>query len=166
MEKLWKELGFRVFPLSLADLPTSLQTDLINAFNLPPEYALMVNAYRQAPNMIDIKWVPLVAGMVIDLEVWNKLPDEYRSQMLTAAREAGDRYRDDIRKLGDDSIREMKSRGLNIVELDAETLAIWQREAEKAYPKLRGRYTPAPLFDEALHLRDELRNSKGQEIAE
>jgi hypothetical protein len=60
----------------------------------------------------------------------------------------------------------MKSRGLNIVELDAKTLSIWQREAEKAYPELRGRYTPAVYFDEALRLRDEFRKSQKEHIAE
>ncbi len=166
MEKLWKELGFRAIPLSLADLITSLQTDMIDAFNLPPEYALLTNAYRQASNMIVVKWTPLVAGAVIDLGVWNNLPEKYRPQMLKAAREAGEKYRDDIRKMGEESILEMKKRGLKIVELDADALAIWQREAEEAYPKLRGRYTPADLFDEALRLRDEFRQYNNLPIGE
>jgi TRAP-type C4-dicarboxylate transport system substrate-binding protein len=158
-EKLYKEFGFRVVPLSLTDMLTSLQTGMINAVNLPPLFALLNESYRQAPNMIGIKWTPLIGGTVIDTRVWEKLPAKYRPEMLEAARKAGERLRDDIRQMGEDSVREMQKRGLNVVELDSVTLALWQNEAEKAYPKLRGRYTPADLFDEVKRLRDEFRSS-------
>jgi len=159
-EKLWKDLGFRVFTFSLTDIITALQTGKVNAFNLPPEFALSINAYRQAPNMIGIRWLPLVAGTVIDMRAWERIPEKYRPQMLEAAQEAGNRYRDGIRKMGEDSIREMKVRRLNVVELDSDEVAIWQREAEEAYKKLRGPYAPADLFDEVRRLRDEFRASK------
>jgi len=159
-EKLYKEFGFHVVPLSLTDMLTSLQTGMINAVNLPPLFALLNESYRQAPNMIGIKWTPLIGGTVIDMRVWKKLPAKYRPEMLEAARRAGERLRNDIRQMGEDSVREMQRRGLNIVELDSVTLAIWQTEAEKAYPKLRGRYTPADLFDEVRRLRDEFRSSR------
>jgi TRAP-type C4-dicarboxylate transport system substrate-binding protein len=103
---------------------------------------------------------------VIDLKVWNQLPEKYRPEMLEAARKAGDRLRGEIRKMGEDSVTEMKKRGLQVVGLDEATLAIWQREAEKAYPKLRGRYTPADLFDEVENLVNEYRKSGGVGIAD
>jgi TRAP-type C4-dicarboxylate transport system substrate-binding protein len=115
--------------------------------------------------MIGVKWAPLVAATVIDLKVWQKLPERYRPQMLEAARKAGNKLRGEIRQMGEDSIREMQKRGLNVVALDADKLAAWQLEAEKAYPKLRGRYTPADLFDEVQRLRDEFRKSRGEAIA-
>ena len=158
-EKLYKELGFHVVPLSLTDMLTSLQTGMINAVNLPPLFALLNESYRQAPNMIGVKWTPLIGGTVIDLRVWKKLPEKYRPQMLESARKAGDRLRGQIRQMGEDSIKEMKTRGLNVVELDTATLASWRLEAEKAYPKLRGRYTPADLFDEVQRLCKEYRES-------
>jgi TRAP-type C4-dicarboxylate transport system substrate-binding protein len=158
-EKLYKELGFHVFPLSMTDMIPSLQTGMIDAVNLPPVYVLTTESYRQAPYMIGVKWTPLIAGTVIDLKVWQQLPEKYRPQMLEAARKAGNRLRGEIRQMGEDSVREMRKRGLTVVELDAAQLAIWQHEAEKAYPKLRGRYTPADLFDEVQRLRDEFRKS-------
>jgi len=164
-EKLYKELGFHVVQLSQTDMITSLQTGMIDAVNIPPLYALLNAFYRQAPYMIGVKWTPLIAGTVMDLKVWQHLPEKYRPQMLEAARKAGNRLRGEIRQIGEDSIHEMQKRGLNVVELDAAALAVWQLEAEKAYPKLRGRYTPADLFDEVQRLRDEFRKSHGQAIA-
>ena len=161
-EKLYKEFGFHSVQLSQTDMVPSLQTGMIDAVNIPPLYALINEFYRQAPYMIGVKWTPLIAGTVISLKVWQQLPEKYRPQMLEAARKAGNRLRGEIRQMGEDSIREMRKRGLKVVGLDSATLAAWQLEAEKAYPELRGRYTPADLFDEVQRLRDEFRKSGGQ----
>ncbi len=158
-ERLYEELGFHVVPLSLSDMIISLQTGLIDAVNLPPLFVLLNESYRHAPNMISVKWTPLVGGTVIDCRVWEQIPADYRPEMLEAARNAGDMLRKEIRKMGEDAIGEMQKRGLNVVELDASTKAEWKLEAEKAYPKLRGRYAPADLFDEVRRLRDQFRDS-------
>ena len=62
--------------------------------------------------------------------------------------------------MGTDAIEEMTRRGLKVVEMDAAALDRWQSEAEKAYPRLRGRYAPAELFDLVQKLRDEFRSSR------
>jgi TRAP-type C4-dicarboxylate transport system substrate-binding protein len=160
--KLYQEFGFEVYPKPLSDLIPSLKTGSINAINLIPTYVSLTNAFRDVPNMTEIKWLPLVAGTVIDLDVWNAIPGKYRLQLLKAAREAGERYRDAIRNQDEVSIREMEKKGLNIVELDDVTEALWQKDAEKSYPKLRGRYTPAEFFDEVQRFLDEYRKSGEQ----
>lgn len=158
-EKLYKEFGFHVVPLALTDMLVSLQTGLIDAVNLPPLFAMLNETYRLAENMIDLKWTPLVAGTVISKRAWERIPEEYRPRMLHAARTAGDRLRERIRRMGDDAVKAMEKRGLEIIELDPAVRAKWQSEAEKTYPQLRGRYAPAQLFDEVQRLRDEFRNS-------
>jgi hypothetical protein len=55
----------------------------------------------------------------------------------------------------------MQKRGLNVVSLDAAQVQAWRSEARAAYPKLRGKYAPAELFDEVLRLRDEFRARSG-----
>jgi len=156
-EKLYKDLGFNVMPLSMSDMIPSLQTGMINAVNLPPYYVSMTGAHRIVPNMTAIKWNPLVAGTVIDLDVWNKIPDEYRSQMLDAAHRVGEKYQDKIRNFGEDSIKQMQMRGLKVVELTDAEIADWQREAAKVYPQLRGRSVPEDYFDEVQRLVIEFR---------
>jgi TRAP-type C4-dicarboxylate transport system substrate-binding protein len=161
--KLYQEFGFEVYPKPLSDLIPSLKTGSINAINLIPTYVSLTNAFRDVPNMTEIKWLPLVAGTVIDLDVWNAIPGKYHPELLEAARKAGERYRDAIRNQDEVSIREMVKKGLNIVELDEVTKALWQKDAEKSYPKLRGRYTPPEFFDEVQRLLDEYRKSGEQE---
>ena len=160
-EKLWKSFRFNVVPLSATDMLTSLQTGMIDAFDVPPLFALFNRSYTQAPNMLDLKLAPLIGGVVVSKRAWDRVPEQYQDEMLKAGREAGAKLRGEIRRLGPDSIEQMKKRGLNVVQLDEAARAAWQSEVEAIYPKLRGSYCPADLFDEVKRWRDEYRKSKG-----
>jgi TRAP-type C4-dicarboxylate transport system substrate-binding protein len=159
-EKLYKDLGFQVIPLSLSDMIPSLQTGMINAVNLPPYYVSLTGAHRIVPYMTSARWNPLVAGTVISLKTWNEFPQKTRDRMLEASRSVGSRNRERIRNFGEDSIKEMEIRGLKVVELTPSEAEVWQKEAEKAYPEIRGTMTPAEYFDEVKKLVDEFRKSK------
>ena len=156
-EKLWKSFGFNVVPLAPTDILTSLQTGLIDAVDVPPLAALFYRIYEQAKYMMDLKLAPLVAGGVISKRAWDRIPAQYHEPMLRAAREAGLKLRDEIRRLGPDSIEEMKQRRLKVTSLDDQTVEAWHALAEGTYPKIRGSYCPADLFDEVKRLRDEYR---------
>jgi len=158
-ERLFKQFGFRVVPLSMTDLATSLQTGMIDGFSIVPLFAQLEGLHRLAPHMLDVVWTPLIGGTVIDRRVWEQVPATSRPALLQAARQAGDRLRGSIRTMGDDAIREMEKRGLQVTETDAATRAAWRSAAEAAYPDLRGQYCPADLFDEVRRLRDEFRQS-------
>jgi len=159
-ERLYKELGFRVVPLSLADLTTGLQTGLVEAVSIVPLFAQLDGLYKIAPHMLDVRWTPLVGGTVIDRRTWERIPDAERPALLEAARAAGERLRPEIRALGEDAVPEMERRGLTVARPDEATRAAWQTAAEGAYPQLRGRYCPADLFDEVQRLRDEFRATR------
>ena len=153
-ERLYKRFDMTVTPLSMGDVPTGLQTGLIEAITIPPLFAMLDGSYRSAPNLVDLKWAPVTGGVVISKEAWEKIPADLRPKLLTASRAAGDELRTKIRRLGDDAVAQMKTRGLNVVSVDVEA---WRAEVEAAYPDLRGELAPAELFDEALRLRDEFR---------
>jgi TRAP-type C4-dicarboxylate transport system substrate-binding protein len=157
MESLYKRLRFRVVPLSMVDLVTSLQTGMVDAVPSVPLFAQLQGLHKLVPNMLDLKLTPLVGGTVISTRAWNRLPAEHRDGLLEAAQEAGMQLREPIRQLGEDTIAEMSSRGLNVAIPDAATQAVWRDEVEAIYPNLRGEYCPADIFDEVVRLRDEYR---------
>jgi TRAP-type C4-dicarboxylate transport system substrate-binding protein len=160
-ERLFKDLGFTVVPLPATDMLTALQTGLIEAIEVPPLFALLDGTYKQANNMIDLKWVPLLAATVISTHSWQQIPEQHREPLLKASRDAGERLREKIRAAGDDAVKEMRTRGLNVVTLDAATMSKWGSEVRDAYPKLRGTLAPADLFDQSLRLRDQYRARQG-----
>ena len=156
-ESLYQRFGFRVVPLSLVDLVTSLQTGMIDAVPNVPLFAQLQELHKLTPHMLNVRLTPLVGGTVISARTWQRLPAEYHDAMLRSAEEAGIRMRDEIRQLGEDSITEMSKRGLIVNEPDAAALSAWRTEAESTYPNLRGDYCPADIFDEVVRLRDEYR---------
>ena len=161
-EELYKDFGFQVVPLSYTDVLTALQTGLIEAVQGPPLYAMVEQWFgpRLAPNMTEVKWAPLVGATVISNRAWESIPANMRPQLLEAAGSAGRRLLTEIRQLNQDAVSAMAKRGLNIVKPDAAALATWSSEAKDAYPKLRGRYVSADLFDEVERLRNEFRSQQ------
>ena len=156
-ERLYKEFGFNVIPYSATDLVPMLQAGKLDAFALPPLFAQTQSLFKLAAHVTDVRWIPLVGGTVITLKAWDRLPESKRGALIEAARKPGDRLRADIRRLGDDALVEMQKRGLTVIEVDAATRRLWQTEAEKTYPRLRGSYCPADIFDEVTRLRDAYR---------
>ncbi len=154
---LWKANGFRAVPLAATDILTGLQTGLIEAVPTTPLYALLNQSFGIARNMIDMKWAPLIGATMVTRRMWDSLPAGFRGGMMGAAREAGGSLRDGIRKMGDEAIVTMQKRRLQVIPIDAATVAEWRREAEGVYPKLRGGQIPAALFDQVRKLRDEYR---------
>jgi TRAP-type C4-dicarboxylate transport system substrate-binding protein len=161
-EKLYKEFGLKVVPLAVTDLLPSLQTGLIEAFDVPPLFAMLEQSFALARNMIDMKWCPLAGATLLARETWEQTPPASRAELLNASRAAAERVRGTIRKMGDDAVVEMRKRGLNVIKLNDAEMAEWRSEVEAAYPRIRGRLVPADLFDEALRLHREFQRVKAE----
>ena len=159
-EKLYREFGFHPVPMPVTDMVAVLQTGLIDAFDVPPLFALSNQSFPFAKNMIDVKWAALVGATIVHKDAWERIPAALRPKLLASARKAGEKLREDIRRLGDESVVAMQMYGLKVTELDEAARNEWRAEAEAAYPKLRGRLVPAELFDEVLRLRDEYRSKQ------
>ena len=158
-EKLFKQLDFQVVPLPTTDMLTSLQTGLIDAFDVPPLFALLDRSYQEANHMIDLKWAPVVAATVVSTRAWDRIPADLQPKLLEVSRSAGEELRAEIRRAHDDAIVEMTARGLVVVELTERERALWRAEVDAALPMLRELLGPRELCEDAKRLRDEYRRA-------
>jgi TRAP-type C4-dicarboxylate transport system substrate-binding protein len=112
--------------------------------------------------MIDMKWSPLLGATLVSRNTWEKIPAQLRAELLVIARKSGDSFRTQIRNGGADAVKQMVLRGedFKVVTLTDAEKALWRKEAEAAYPKIRGKLVPADLFDEAVRLAREYRPSR------
>jgi TRAP-type C4-dicarboxylate transport system substrate-binding protein len=145
--ELWRQAGFNAVPLPGPELLTGLKTNLVNAFDTMPSYALASQAFRHTPYMIDMRWAPLPGALIMTQKTWDKIPQELRPALKTEAAKFAQRFRTETRKLDDQAVEAMKARGLKIVTPTPEQMGEWDREVEKAYPKFRGFYVSAEDFD-------------------
>ncbi len=159
-EKLFRDFGLRVVPLPVTDMLTGLQTGLVEAIDVPPLFALLDRSYRHASYMTDLRWAPVNGAVAISSRAWRKIPARYHDALEAAIRAAAGVVQGKIRQAGKQSIAEMQARGLKVVSLDPDTLALWRDEAQAAYPALRAHSGFPELFDEVLRLAAEYK--KGQ----
>ncbi len=154
-EELFKKFGLRVVPLPVTDMLTGLQTGLVEAIDVPPLFALLDGSFRLASYMTDLRWAPVNGAVVISTRTWQKISARNHEALLTAIADTAGLAQAKIRQAGQESISEMRARGLQVVSLDGDTRALWRREAQAAYPALRANTGFPDLFDKVLRLAAE-----------
>jgi TRAP-type C4-dicarboxylate transport system substrate-binding protein len=154
--------GFHAVPLSAGEIPKqlTLPTGAINAAPMPPVYAVALQIFKDAPNMLDVRLAPLVGATVITEAAWNRISPEDRAKMLTAGATMAQQMNTQAPELDAKSIAAMKAAGLQIVTLDAKGAAEFRRAAENLAASQRGSMIPADVFDLAVRERETFRKTK------
>ena len=85
---LYKAANFRPVPLAVTDILSSLQTGMIDAFDVPPLLALINQWFGLANYMVDVKWAPLIGTTMISKRAWRRITEALRPSLIQVAREA------------------------------------------------------------------------------
>jgi TRAP-type C4-dicarboxylate transport system substrate-binding protein len=147
---IWKASGFNAIPLSATDILPGLQTGMINAFNTTPIMALASQWFPFTPYMIEMPWAPMIGATVVSTRAWHKIPEDLRPQLKQIAENIGLRLQQEIRRLEEEALAEMKKRGLKIITPTEEQAKEWQIVMESVYPKIRGPIVSEQWFDDAI----------------
>ena len=155
--RMWKNAGYRAVPLQPVDILMGLQTGLINAFSSPPFGALSSQWFGIADHMLDLPFAPFTGGFVLDKRTWDKIPGEYKPELIAAADKVAKKIKDELRHGDQAFIDAMVEHGLIVHEANAETRDLWRETARTFYPDLRGDFVPADIFDRVVSLSDSIR---------
>jgi TRAP-type C4-dicarboxylate transport system substrate-binding protein len=164
MVQWYKSNGFHPVALSANDIPAQLKltTGMIDTAPSPPYLALVLQIFRDAKYVLDVRLAPLVGGLVISNTAWNKIDAADQKAVLDAAQAFAQRVNTDAPKQDADSIATMKTRGLTVTTLDAKALADFHASADRLVPTLKGAIVPGDVYDLAVQERDAFRKSKGK----
>jgi len=154
---IMKALGYQPVVLEISDILPGLQTGMINMVPSTPFYALVGQFYGHAPHMLDMNWVPIVGAVVMTRKAWDAMSPSAQQALRQAADAGGAELRAISRRENEEAVEAMKKRGLKVQPLTPEIEAEWRAVAEQAYPLIRGRMVPAPLFDEVQQALREYR---------
>lgn len=154
---IMKALGYQPVVLEISDILPGLQTGMVNMVPSTPFYALVGQFYGHAPHMLDMNWVPIVGAVVMTRKAWDSMSPSAQKALRQAADAGGAELRAISRRENEEALEAMKKRGLKVQTLTPEIEAEWRAVAEQAYPLIRGRMVPAPLFDEVQQALREYR---------
>lgn len=154
-ERLFNQFGFRVVALPVTDMLTGLQTGLIDAIDVPPLFALVDRSYREARYMTDLGFSPLNSALVMNLSVWERLPQAYHARFIESVATAIERLRAELQTAEREAITEMTARGMTIVALSDAEIAEWESLATSVYPALSCSQEHPELFQRILRLQRE-----------
>jgi TRAP-type C4-dicarboxylate transport system substrate-binding protein len=149
-------------PLEADKIFTALTTGLIDGVTLPPFLANFTQVATVAKYMLDLKYAPVTGALLITRRAWERIPDDLRAKLRTVAEETGAEVRTNSRAEDDAAIGAMREKqGLQITSVNDDLENEWRRVISEAYPRLRGKIVPAPLFDEVQTLLKAFRNRTG-----
>lgn len=164
MVQWYKSNGFHPVALSSNDIPAQLKltTGMIDTAPSPPYPALVLQIFRDAKYMLDVRVAPLIGALVVTNTAWNKIDPADRALVEASAKAFEKRINTDAPKQDADSIAQMKTRGLTVTTIDAGAAAQLRSAAEKLTTTMRGTMVPADIYDLALKERDGFRKSQGK----
>jgi len=160
MVQRWKANGYQPVPLAATDILTGLQTGMIDSYPMTPLIGLTLQWYRQTPYMVGVGMAPLVGGLVMTKQSWNKLSEADRAKLSAVCRKVEARLLAEVPKQDTTAIAEMQKRGLTVVKVPAADIAQWRSTAVKFAAQMRGVAIPAEVLDAATKERDAYRASK------
>jgi TRAP-type C4-dicarboxylate transport system substrate-binding protein len=162
MVQWYKANGFRPVALNANDIPAQLKlsTGMIDAAPSPPYPALLLQIFRDAKYMLDVRFAPLYGAVILSNDAWNRIEPNDRPIVTAAAKNIEKRLLGDAPKLDADSIATMKSRGLTVTTIDPKTAASFRAEAEAFVKTMRGNMVPADVYDAAIRERDAFRKTQ------
>lgn len=157
----YKANGFQPIPLSFNDMVGGLKRGMIDAAPSPAYGASMLQIFRDAPFMLDVKLAPLVGATVMTNDAWGKISEADRKVIMAEAAKLEARFMSEAPKLDASAIGTMTTRGLKVTTLPPATLAEFRKTADALVTSMRGTLVSPEAFDTAMAARAAFRKSKG-----
>jgi len=161
MVQWYKGNGFNPVALNANDIPAQLKltTGMIDAAPSPPYPALLLQIFRDAKYMLDLHIAPLVGALIMSNTAWNKISAEDKPKVTAAAQALEKRVRSEAPAQDAESVKQMVSRGLQVITLDPKAAAEFRSAAGQLSQSMRGSMVPPDIYDMAVKERDAVRKT-------
>jgi TRAP-type C4-dicarboxylate transport system substrate-binding protein len=130
---------------------------MIEGFPTTPLLALTLQWYRHTPHMAGIGMAPLVGGLVMTKQAWNKIPPADQAKLQAACLKLEKKLETGVPRQDTTAVEEMKKRGLVVDAVPAGAVAEWRVAAEQFAKGMRGTLIPPDILDLATRERDAFR---------
>jgi TRAP-type C4-dicarboxylate transport system substrate-binding protein len=146
-EATFNALKVTPIPLSIADVLTSLQTNLIDAVYTSPLACVSLQWYTRVKYMMDYPLADAHGAVLIAKKAFDKISPQYQEILLDKGREYMKKLVQLSREDNQQSIDLMKKNGIEIVSIPAKNIAEFQKAGQEARENLVGKLYGKALLD-------------------
>jgi TRAP-type C4-dicarboxylate transport system substrate-binding protein len=146
VKEMYDALGITPIPLSLPDVLTSLQTNLIDGVYGPPLGVIALQWFTKVKYMTKLDLANSTGGMLITKSYYDKLPPDLQKILKDTAQKYGNILVQKIRAENQQSIGALQKSGIQIIELDPKAKQELITVSEGVYPKLAGKLYSTELL--------------------
>ena len=139
-------MGYQVIPMTETELLTALNSGRVEAFYGSPIAAAGFQWFARAPYMLEVRVAPFLGSLVIIENMWRRVPDDLKPELVAAVRRQIDRLDSQVRELEEEAIETMQQYGLEVTELSRAQEERWFSEFEQS-----SQVTVGTVFDEELY---------------
>jgi TRAP-type C4-dicarboxylate transport system substrate-binding protein len=159
-EATFNSLGVSPIPLSITDVLTSLQTNLIEAVYTSPLACVTLQWYTRVKYMMDYPLADAAGAVLVSKKMFDKLPENYQQILREKGKEHMQKLVELSRQDNEESIELMKKNGIQVVEVPQENLAEFIKAGSEARIKLVGKLYKQELLDKVEKALAEFRNNQ------
>ncbi|MBN2106547.1 MAG: TRAP transporter substrate-binding protein DctP [Deltaproteobacteria bacterium] len=159
-KEIWAKAGFNAVDVPMSEMMTALQTGLIDGFMDTPVFALSLQIFAKAPNMINVSYGIAIGATIVQKSVWNKIESDLQKAFIKASQDLVAQSQAEVRSMDEKAIAEMKKYGLQTTEVAPQDVKSWLDPLQKIYPEIREKLIPKDIFDTTIELRNQYRAGK------
>jgi len=159
-EATFNSLGVSPIPLSITDVLTSLQTNLIEAVYTSPLACVSLQWYTRVNHMMDVPLADAAGAVLISKKAFDKLPENYQQIVRQKGREYMAKLTQLSRQDNEQSIQLMKKNGMKVIHVPDANLGDFRLAGEKARRALVGKLYNQDLLDRVETALKEFRSQQ------
>lgn len=159
-EAVFKSMDANAIPLSITDVLTSLQTNLIEAVYTSPLACVTLQWYTRVKYMMDLPLTNSFGAILLSKKMYDKIQPEYQKILVEKGREHMKRLVQLSRQSNQESIELMKKNGIQVVKVPEENLKGFYDAAQVARKSLVGKLYSAELLSRVEAAVQDLRAGK------
>ena len=158
-EATFNALGVSPIPLSITDVLTSLQTNLIEAVYASPLACVTLQWYTRVKYMMDYPLADAAGAVLVSKKMFDKIPVEYQTILRDMGREYMKKLVDLSRQDNAESIELMKKNGIKVVEIPEQNLSKFVNAGVNAQQEMVGKLYSQELLDKVKAALAEFRKN-------
>lgn len=163
-ETTFKAFGTNIIPLSIVDVMTALQTNMVNGVYTSPLAIVALQWFTKVNYMIEIPLADATGAVLISTKMFNRLPEAYQKLLKSL----GQKYMCQLTRLSreenDKAIETLKEQGIEIVQINrSDLLEQYYAIGDKARLELVGKYFNQELLDQIKSSLNQFRHERNNQ---